>query len=71
MDGLPYTTIIYGNGPGALGEREDLLTADTSKFETQGAVHIDNLRIGIEKVLDTFVHVGSLHEVKKIFSWSL
>ena len=32
LDGLPYTTIIYGNGPGALSARVELLTVDTSKF---------------------------------------
>ena len=31
LDDMPYTTIIYGNGPGGLSEREELLTVDTSK----------------------------------------
>ena len=31
LDGLPYTTLVYGNGPGP-GRGENLTGVDTSKY---------------------------------------
>jgi hypothetical protein len=31
LDGLPFTTLVYGNGPGTLPVRENLTDVDTSK----------------------------------------
>lgn len=36
LDGMPYTTLSYGNGPGTnfTAGRQNLSDIDTSKFET-------------------------------------
>lgn len=31
LDGLPYTSLLYGNGPGYTSPRQDLTAIDTGK----------------------------------------
>ena len=37
QDGLPYTTLVYGNGPGP-GREENLTGVDTSKYRARETI---------------------------------